>query len=324
MKNKIFFMATVFMFTCFSNIHASEQVLSDDQSTDSKITDKSSPNIINYAIPGMPMKAEADRVEGFIIVKFTVTKDGDVANPVIVESVPPGYFENATLNALEKYKFKPASEYGMPVDYTLEWPFFFKFSNDSFSEDMESNKQACRHVSIGRDLIVKGEYEKAIEEISKAIELEPKFDTARFYRSLAYMYMEDYEKALPDINRAIELTDKVFGYYNHRGSIYLFSEDYQKAIDDFSQSLAIEPRNIVAYIDRGDAFRLSGKYEEAVTDYTSALGLDEKLVHVHNNRGYVYYTKLKNNFQACKDFKTACELGDCRAYDKLKPQGVCD
>lgn len=322
MKKNILIMGFVLLFTCFTMTHASDEIINSDDSADSKLTTKTSPTIISYATPGMPMKAMADRVEGFVTIKFTVSKEGDVENPVVVEAVPPGYFDNAALNALEKFKFKPATENGLPVSYTIEWPFLFKFPDTIFSEDMDSRMQAYRYASYGKSFIEKSEYEEAVKELSKAIELEPKFGTAYYNRSLAYMEMKEYEKAISDINKAIELSNNVFGFYNHRGLIFLFQKDYKKAVEDFNKSLTIEPRNIVAYINRGDAYRESGQFENAITDYTSALGLNEKLIHVHNNRGYTYY-KLKNNFQACKDFKTACELGDCRAYDHLKNQGVC-
>ena len=322
MKKIISFMVFIIFFASFSVIQASDEVVLPSDLKVYNKTDKISPIILQSATPGFPMKAREDRVEGFVTIKFTVTREGNIENPVVVESVPPGYFENAVLNALKKYKFKPATEFDVPVDYEIEWPFFFKFNNTSFSGNVETKKQACRYADEGKRLIDEHEYQEAVNKISKAIDLEEKFATAYYYRSLAYLDMEKYEKALPDINRAIDLTDKVFGYYNHRGSIYLFSKNYQKAIEDFNKSLEIEPRNIVAYIDRGDVYRLTEKYKDAIADYTSALDLNEKLIHVHNNRGYSYY-KLKDTSQACKDFKKACDLGDCRAYDHLEQQGVC-
>lgn len=324
MKKTILSLVTLLLFSCLFVVQVSgDNITGQDISSVSADSEKTSPIIIQSATPGFPMKAEADRVEGFVVIKFTVTKNGDVANPVVIESVPPGYFENATLNALEKYKFKPATEFGIPVDYTIEWPFFFKYPETSFSEDAESRMQACRYVSAGRDLIAKSELRNAVDTISKAIDLEPGFGTAYYYRSLALMDMEEYERALTDINKAIALSPDVFGYYNHRGTVYLLWKDYPKAIENFTKSLSIEPMNIIAYINRGDAFRLSEKYEEAITDYTSAIGLNEKLIHVYNNRGYTYH-KMNENYNACKDFKTACDLGDCRAYDSLKNKGVCE
>jgi len=303
-------------------VHASEEIIGADDPIGSTETGTKAPVILQSANPGYPMKAEENRVEGFVTVRFVVTKDGTVANPEVVESVPPGYFENATINALNKYKFGPATENGSPVDFTIEWPFLYKFPDTVFSDDIESRKQACRHLSQGISLIEKAEYEKAVKELSEAVKLESQFGTAYYYRSYAYMNMEDYESAISDADKAIELSSQVFGYYNHRGSIYLFKKDYQKAINDFNKSLSIEQRNIVAYIDRGDAYRLSEKYEDAVTDYTSALDLNDKLIHVYNNRGYTYY-KLNENENACADFKSSCDMGDCRALEHLQVKGVC-
>lgn len=322
MKKNMFFMVIMLLFTCFSMIYASESI-SQDVSKGGNETGKTSPIILKSVTPGFPMKAEADRVEGFVTVKFIVTKDGKVENPVILESVPPGYFGNAALNALAKYKFKPATEDGVAVDFTLELPFVFSFPGTSFSGDVRSRLEAYRYANNCKSLIEKAEYQKAVDEISEAIKLESQFATAYYYRSLAYMNMEEYEKAISDIDKVIVLAPEVFGYYNHRGSIYLFKKDYKKAIENFNKSLTIEPSNIIAYIHRGDTFRMSGKYEEAITDYTSALAFEENLIHVNNNRGYTYY-KLKDNFHACKDFKTSCKLGDCRALEHLQKKGVCD
>ena len=323
MKKSILCLAAMLLFSCFSMAQTSDENTGVEAAKTGNETDKTSPIILQSATPGFPMKAEADRVEGFVVIKFTVTKNGDVSNPEVVESVPQGYFENATINALEKYKFKPATEFGIPVDDTIEWPFFFKFADSSFSGDKNSRMQAFRYASAGRILIGKAEYEKGVEEITKALNLEPEFGTAYYYRSLAYMDMEEYEKAISDIEKAIELAPEVSGYYSHRGTVYLFWKNYPKAIESYTRALLIEPRNIVALINRGDAYRLSENYADAVSDYTSALELDDKLTHVHNNRGYTYY-KMKDNDNACKDFKTACDLGDCRAYNHLKDQNVCE
>lgn len=322
MKKSILCMVIVILFFCVSMGRAAENVKQEDLKGNSETDTIKPPTVLNSVMPGYPMKAEMDRVEGFVIIKFVVTKMGDVKNPEILESVPPDYFESATINALKAYKFKPAIQYGVPVDYTLEWPFVFSFPDTSSTGDIDSRLQAYRFASKGNSLINKAEYRKAADEISEAIKLEPKFNTAYYYRSLAYMKMEKYDRAISDIDRAIEMAPEVFGYYNHRGLIYLFNEDYQKAIEDFDKSIAIEPKNIVAYIYRGDAYRQSKKYQEAINDYTSALEFDNTLIHVHNNRGYTYY-KVMDNHNACMDFKKACELGDCRALEHLQMKGVC-
>ena len=63
-----------------------------------------------------PRKAIRKNIEGFVQVSFTVTKTGDVADIAIKEAKPEGYFENAVLKAVSKYKFQPRIKNDQPVD----------------------------------------------------------------------------------------------------------------------------------------------------------------------------------------------------------------
>ena len=43
----------------------------------------------------------------FVIVEFTVTKQGAVRDPIVVEANPSGIFEQAAIDAAMKFKYKP-------------------------------------------------------------------------------------------------------------------------------------------------------------------------------------------------------------------------
>jgi TonB family protein len=63
-----------------------------------------------------PPRAIRRNIEGFVVVKFTVTKTGDVDAIQIVESEPSGMFDESVLEAVQKYKFQPRMVNGEPVD----------------------------------------------------------------------------------------------------------------------------------------------------------------------------------------------------------------
>lgn len=65
-----------------------------------------------------PRRALRRNVEGYVVVSFTVTKTGDVADIKVVEAEPKGYFEDSVMEAVEKYKFQPRIVNGNPVDAT--------------------------------------------------------------------------------------------------------------------------------------------------------------------------------------------------------------
>jgi len=57
--------------------------------------------------PIYPRRAQARGIEGYVIVEFTVSKNGSVKNPFVVEAKPEGIFERAALDAAAKFKYKP-------------------------------------------------------------------------------------------------------------------------------------------------------------------------------------------------------------------------
>ena len=57
----------------------------------------------------------------------------------------------------------------------------------------------------GFDYWEKGQYDKAIFEYTKAIEINPRFAEAYYIRGRAYYYKRQYDKACSDWKRACEL-----------------------------------------------------------------------------------------------------------------------
>ncbi len=62
-----------------------------------------------------PRRALQRGIQGYVIVEFTVNKVGAVKNPVVVEAKPEGIFEQAALDAVLKFKYKPRVINGEPT-----------------------------------------------------------------------------------------------------------------------------------------------------------------------------------------------------------------
>ena len=54
-----------------------------------------------------PRRALQRGIEGFVDVEFTVTKQGSVRDPKVIQASPEGLFEQAAIDATLKYKYKP-------------------------------------------------------------------------------------------------------------------------------------------------------------------------------------------------------------------------
>lgn len=66
--------------------------------------------------PIYPRRAQSRGIEGYVIVEFTVAKNGSVKDPVVVEAKPQGVFERAALDAALKFKYKARVVDGQPVE----------------------------------------------------------------------------------------------------------------------------------------------------------------------------------------------------------------
>jgi protein TonB len=61
-------------------------------------------------------------------VKFTVDVQGNVSDPTVESSSNPG-FDKAAIDAIKKWKFKPATQDGTPIAKAVSIPL--KFTLDS-------------------------------------------------------------------------------------------------------------------------------------------------------------------------------------------------
>lgn len=65
--------------------------------------------------PIYPRRALSRGVEGYVIVSFTVTKQGTTRDVIVIES-SSGMFNNAAIKAAQKFKYKPRVVDGQPIE----------------------------------------------------------------------------------------------------------------------------------------------------------------------------------------------------------------
>jgi len=72
-------------------------------------TGKISTNVIPLVrIPPIyPLRAANRRIQGWVKVEFTITKEGGVTDAEVVDSKPNSIFNRAALKAIKRWKFKP-------------------------------------------------------------------------------------------------------------------------------------------------------------------------------------------------------------------------
>lgn len=65
--------------------------------------------------PEYPMNALAKEIQGYVLLRFTVTETGAVADPEVLRSEPEGVFERAARRAVLRWKYQPQIIDGKPT-----------------------------------------------------------------------------------------------------------------------------------------------------------------------------------------------------------------
>ena len=110
-----------------------------------------------------------------------------------------------------------------------------------------------------------GNYKSAIIYLNKIIEIEP--NDVRFYISRGtFKEHESCEDAIEDYTKAIEIDPNYHFAYFNRARVKYELGDYQGAIDDYSKIIEINPNHAFAYSNRARVKRKLGDNEGADED----------------------------------------------------------
>jgi tetratricopeptide (TPR) repeat protein len=185
--------------------------------------------------------------------------------------------------------------------------------------ELSPNKNAPSLHGRGDALLRKGEVDAAIDNFTQAIET-GKVEPAMFVdRASAYLRKGQADAALADYGRAIELAPRNAIAYRERGALFIRQGAFQKAIDDLSKAIVIDPKPR-SYLLRGVAYDRIGLLDRAIEDYTRALEADPAYLPAYSNRGVALIAKGAYG-EALADYDKALEL-DPRAVAARIGRGV--
>lgn len=91
-----------------------------------------------------------------------------------------------------------------------------------------------------------------LEGVEKTIRENPNNAGAYLHRGLIRSHsQEDFEGAIADFSRAIELDPDRAETYNYRGTSYFWLKEFQKALADYNRAIELDPNLTLAYYNRG-------------------------------------------------------------------------
>ena len=126
---------------------------------------------------------------------------------------------------------------------------------------------------------MQGDYQKAIELYSRSIET---FATAEAYtfRGWTHSFLGDYQQAIEDCHRAIQVDPEFGNPYNDIGAYLIEQEKWDDAIPWFEKAIIAKryEARCYPYFNLGRVYEHQRKWDKAKKCYAQAYALDARYV----------------------------------------------
>ena len=156
-------------------------------------------------------------------------------------------------------------------------------------------------------------HKEALPDFLKAAALNPKNAQAWYYAGLVEFENEAWDRAIAHFTQAIESDYLMIDAYNDRGSAKRMKDDLEGAERDYSKAVLSKPGSKIYLNNRGSVRTLLKKYDKAIEDFSTIIALDSKDFMAYNNRGNAYFENEQYE-EAEKDFSKSISINPKYAY----------
>jgi TolB-like protein/Tfp pilus assembly protein PilF len=118
--------------------------------------------------------------------------------------------------------------------------------------------------------------EQSLKEFERAIQLNPNYATARhWYSNNPLVELGQFDRAIAEGKRAVELDPLSLIISADLGEDYFFARRYDEAIAQLRKTIEMDPRFHYAHWNLGEAWQLKAQLNEAISEYRKAVELND-------------------------------------------------
>jgi curved DNA-binding protein CbpA len=147
----------------------------------------------------------------------------------------------------------------------------------------------------------KGDLDRAIADLERAIELAPEDAKAYHQRGNAFGLKGDVDRALADYDRALRIDPNDAAIFHDRGLMWQRNKEFDKALADLDRAVRMgftAPQSYTGqvdldqvYSDRGAVWFEKGRYDRALADLNQAIKVNPGLATAYVRRAGVFERK---------------------------------
>jgi len=181
---------------------------------------------------------------------------------------------------------------------------------------LSQGKIAEQYKEKGTKLAKEGRFIDAIENLNRAIQIEPNYAAAYNNRGIVEMQQGKYKLAISDFSKAISINNQDPAFFINRGMTNEKIDNYNKAINDYGMAIDLDPYNADYYVKRGLIYQELKEYKKAVEDFDIAIKFDIDNYDYYYYRGLAKLSSVKY-YDGHKDLFKAAEMGSFKAKNMI-------
>ena len=158
-------------------------------------------------------------------------------------------------------------------------------------------------IKAGEKFMAGMKYEAALEQFTRAIDVDPNKPDGYLARARAYEKLHKYDQAYSDVEKALVLAPNNVGVLLQKGRICNHLGRFDEALTHLNRVTAIEKRNKDVYPEKVETLLGLGRFDQALRASDTALLLRKDVRNMYD-RGRVY-VKLNNDVLARREFENA-------------------
>ena len=147
------------------------------------------------------------------------------------------------------------------------------------TEAMDSNELPAEQAHLflsarGYARAALGDFNAAIEDYTRALQLDAAYAAAIYNRGNAHFALRQYDEAIADYTKALETDAKDPRLLNNRGAAWFKKGNLQSAMANYARAIDASPDDPDLYLNRGKVYEALGEPDKAREDFLQVKKLD--------------------------------------------------
>lgn len=154
----------------------------------------------------------------------------------------------------------------------------FCVSQESQAAESKKSVEANKFAREGVEAAKKQDWDKAIDLLRKATDLDHKYsdELSTVYQGAGYAAATDqrYQDAINDYGEAVKLTPQNARIFEQRAAVEMKIQDYDKALADYSELIKLKPKEVKYYNYRAYIYELKNDLKDSLAETKKVLQME--------------------------------------------------